>query len=257
VRGIGSLSGVPLDPLSVTNGIGGIGKASVHETQFLKGEEIGLDDVAGHPLAAFIRAAVAARLADGRATGRFAPNAALTRIEMAEYLVSGFGVRQQRPLDGRRLFTDVSGRQLAFAESVSVPGALIHTLDVAAAPAMLGQHFLTKEFFPGQLVTRERAAYSLVQALGLGAEADNFQGDLVYTAGTGQQVVIADQGDVAVELRGYVQRALDLGLIEPQLFVSGQTTTARFRPARPLLRGQWALAAVRASTFQQSRATTE
>ncbi|HKY92665.1 MAG TPA: S8 family serine peptidase [Nevskiaceae bacterium] len=256
MRGIGSVSGVPLDPLSVTNGIAGVGTASVHVSQFLKGSESGLADVAGHPLESYIKTAVANRLADGRASGRFAPNVAITRGEMAEYLVSGFGVRQARPLDGQVLYTDVTARQRPFAEMVSATGALIHTLDTDAKPALSG-NLATRKFRPEDTVTREAAAYAVVQALGLQAAAEAFEGDLVYTTGTGQQVAIADQDQVAPALRGYVQKALELNLIEPVLTTTSTTTIATFHPARALKRGQWAQAAVRASTFQQARTVDE
>ncbi|HKY92664.1 MAG TPA: S-layer homology domain-containing protein, partial [Nevskiaceae bacterium] len=256
-RGIGSVSGVPLDPLGVTNGIAGPGTAAVRVTQFLAGERVGLDDIEGHPREAFIEAAVTARLADGTVDGRFDPDAALTRGQLAQYLVSGFGVRQSRPFDRVPVFDDVGKALAPFVEMVSARGALIHTLDVEAKPAMLKGPGAGR-FGPGLEVTREAAAYALVQSLGLQAAAEAFSGDLHYTTGTGQIVAIADQDAIAPKLRGYVQKALDLGLIVPVLKqVDPATTVARFKPKAVLVRWAWAEAAVQASLHQQAQAVDQ
>ena len=67
-------------------------------------------------------------------------------------------------------------------------------------------------FRPDDKVTRVSLAYSLVQAMGLQAQAAQPVDQLTVVHGS-ERIAIADASSVPTALRGYVQMALDLGLI--------------------------------------------
>ena len=48
---------------------------------------------------------------------------ALTRAQLADYLLAGAGVRQFLPLNGVKTFADTSGATVPFAEATTVRGA--------------------------------------------------------------------------------------------------------------------------------------
>jgi serine protease AprX len=87
--------------------------------------ERGLVD--GHPAQGMIEHAVANRMADARPGGAFDPDAAITRGELADYLVTGNAVRQFRPTDGSDSLFDVSGVVLAAAEAVTASGGSLRS----------------------------------------------------------------------------------------------------------------------------------
>ncbi|MHC2992050.1 peptidase S8, partial [Pontibacter sp. HJ8] len=124
----------------------------------------GLSDIAGHPAEASIKLAVSARLADGLKGGVYRPDELLKRIDMADYLMMGEGIRQFLPVDGTFSLTDVKERNL-LAESIVAKGAALrdanHVYNGIMLPAAPGK------FNPNGKVNRAEVAYSLVQALGL------------------------------------------------------------------------------------------
>lgn len=219
VRGIGAVSGVALDPAGVTNGYGLPGTVNVNVRQLRTDGYTGLADVGSHPARGFIEYAVSNRLLDGKADGMFHPDAALTRAEMADYLVSGSGVRQWLPIDNRASFADVGTMHPAwpFVEAAAATGAPLRDLGHRHAGVMGS---LDGNFRPDDRVTRLSMAYSLVQAMGLQAQAQAPVEQLTVPYGTGR-VALADADAVPASLRGYVQLALDLGLI-PARFVLTQ-----------------------------------
>jgi serine protease AprX len=125
VRGLTSLSGVPLDPTN-TNGVSAPGSIEVSLQLYPKDAARGLGDVAAHPDASLIERAVFERLVDGTASG-FAPDAVLTRGEFAEYLMA-WGVRQTRahaPLDKFADLQSANASTKAAAEALTRSGALL------------------------------------------------------------------------------------------------------------------------------------
>lgn len=241
VRGIGSVSGVPLDPLRVTNGIAGPGSADIKVTQFAKGEPRGIDDVPGHALEDFILAAISLRLIDGL-PGGFAPDATLTRAQFAEYLMA-WGVRQTRAHDGSRRFADIpasADHVAAAAEAVTRRGQLIMSRDVASLPLL---RLEGDRFDAGAAVTREQVAYALIQAMGLQARAESHDGAaLTAPDADGNPVPVADADEVDPALRGHVQEALNLGILDAEI-EGGQ---ARIAPRAAVTRAQYAAFAMRA-----------
>jgi subtilisin family serine protease len=249
VRGIGSVSGTALDPLRVTNGYALPGTVRVNVKQVRTDGFTGLSDIASHPARGFIEFAVANRLVDGDASGRFAPDRKLSRGELAQYLVMGNAVRQALPFNAGPSTTDIGTANVLypFVESVVATGAPLRNLEYRDAGAM---GLVNGAFRPKDSVTRVSLAYSLVQALGLQAQAQGFEGPLTVLAGD-QRVPIEDAAAIAPALRGYVQLALDQGLINARFEVSQgpfdlqPTLRAFFDPATAVTRAAFAAAATR------------
>ncbi len=247
VRGIGSVSGVALDPLAVTNGYAAPGVVEGTISFMNSGGYTGLGDVAGHPARTAIEFAVANRLVDGYADGTFRPDAALTRAELADYLVTGQNVRQYLPLDGVNRVTDVSPSVHPFAESVVARGAALRDRTQQQDGVM---YLVGGAFRPNDGVTRVALAYSLVQSLALQAEARAFNGTLTAFY-MGQRIPVEDAASIPAALRGYVQLALDQGLINARFTLSQgpfdpqPKVHAWFDPSASVTRGAFAVAAGR------------
>lgn len=252
VRGIGGVSGVDVDPLDVTNGYAGPATVSnIRVATFRTQSFTGIDDTVGHDARGFIELGVRERLVDGRGNGQFLPDALLSRAELAEYLVMGFGVRQSFPLSGAGTFTDVETRLQPFAEAVTTSGTLLADRSKTSRPALVANR-VAGRFDPSGAVTRETLAYSLVQAIGREAAARSFGCDL--TVGYNDaRLPIRDAADVTPALCGHVQVAIDLGLIPVQFFVEQPDpfepaiVGARFAPQAAVTRADYTAAAVRSN----------
>lgn len=241
VRGIGSVSGVPVDPLGVTNGVAGPGTANVRVLQLQAGTPRGLGDIVGHPQQAFIEAAVQKRLADGM-PGGFRADDGLTRAQFAEYLMA-WGVRQTRAHDGSRRYGDIpadADHVQAAAEAVTRAGQLIMTRSTESLPLL---RLAGASFNSGAAVSREQIAYALVQAMGRQAQAEAHAGtELTVADEDGNPVPVVDAAEIDPALRGHLQEALSLGILQAE--ITGGV--ARVRPRQPVTRGDYAEAAVRA-----------
>jgi serine protease AprX len=249
VRGVGSVSGVALDPLRVTNGYGLPQTVTGQITTLKSGGYSGLNDIATHPARTAIEHAVSYRLADGHSDGRFRPDSVLTRGELAQYLVMGQNIRQSLPFNGQRSFSDISASSALypFAEAVVAPGGALRDLSQAQAGVM---GTVNGNFRPNDGISRVSLAYSLVQSMALQAEAQAFSGELTAYY-DGRRVPVADAGAIAPALRGYVQLALDLGLINARFSVSQgpydlqPVISANFDPNVQVTRAAFAVAAGR------------
>ena len=242
VRGIGSVSGVALDPLGLTNGYAVPATINVRLKTWRVNGYTGLTDIAGHPAEGMIQFAIRERLVDGYADGTFRPDVALTRAELADYLVAGAGVRQFRPLDGSVRFDDINDSQRPFVESTTAQGAALKDRRQTLDPVIRTSG---NSFAPNAPVNRAELAYSLVQSLGLQSAARQFTGELTV-AFNDQRIPIEDAASVPVDLRGYVQLALDLPLmnaffaLEQGPFDLQPKIKARFRPAENVSRAAYA-----------------
>lgn len=246
-RGVGAVSGVGLDPGGVTNGYGIPGPVNARIKQVRTDGYVGLVDVAGHPARGFIEYAISHRLADSGADGRFQPDATLRRRELADFMVMGLGVRQSDPLVGQT-YSDISPTHGLYpvAEAVGARGAALrdtfHEHDRLVRSG--------SKFEPTRAVVREELAYALVQAMGLQEAARAHSGDVVVHY-EGQRIVLSDQAQIDPALRGYVQLALDAGLIPASFQVSQgpfdlqPTITASFGPKALVTRAAYAAAATR------------
>ncbi|MBP3984561.1 S8 family serine peptidase [Pseudoxanthomonas helianthi] len=249
VGGIGSVSGNSLDPLHATNGYAAPGPVDINVSFLRSGGYSGISDTATHPARQAIEYAVANRLVDGFADGSFRPDANLKRGDMAQYLLMGASVRQHLPFNGRSSFGDigVTHPAYAYAESAVAGGAPLRDLSQRNAGVM---GTLNGQFRPNDSVTRVSLAYSLVQALGLQDQATSFSGTLTAFY-DGQRIPVEDAGSIAPALRGYVQAALDQGLINARFTVTQgpydlqPTLHAYFDPTKTVTRAAFAVAAGR------------
>lgn len=239
--GIGSVSGVPVDPLGLTNGVAGPGTLDITLQQFKAGTSVGLADIADHPARADIEFAVSKRLVDGLPSG-FTPGALLTREQMAEYLMA-WGIRQTRAHAPGKVYSDTNGVFAAAAEAVTRPGSLLMDLSLTASPLMSASG---SQFNPAGNVTVEQMAYALVQAIGREAGVATYEGkDMYAIAEDGSQVPVVDAAEVSPALRNHVQDALVLKILDVEFFDDAGTTKARLHPQAKVTRAGYAGAAMR------------
>ncbi|HEU4814009.1 MAG TPA: S8 family serine peptidase [Xanthomonadaceae bacterium] len=255
VRGIGSVSGTDVDPLSVTNGYAAPGFVDGEVFFIDSNGYTAMDDIQGHAAQKAIEFAVGYRLVDGYSDRKFRPDQFIRRQEMAQYLVMGSTIRQQLPLDGTVSFSDLdtASPYYAYAESAVATGSALRDLEQDQAGVM---GLYNGQFRPKDPVTRASLAYSLVQALALQDEALAFSGDLTVFH-DGERIPLDDAAQVPAALRGYVQLALDMGLINAYFsltqgpFDLEPTLHARFEPTERVTRAAWSVAAGRFMTQYQ------
>ncbi len=256
VRGIGSVSGTAVDPAGVTNGYGAPGTVSGQVSFLNSGGYTGLDDIGGHPAQKAIEFAVANRLVDGYSDRRFRPDQPIKRKEMAKYLLMGASVRQYLPLDHQASASDVdsSDAYYPFIQSAIADGAPLRDLGESQNGVM---GTLNGKFYPNDKVTRVSLAYSLVQAAGLQDQATSFEGDLTAFY-DGKRIPLDDAASIPPLLRGYVQYALDQGILNARFTVTqgpydlAPTLHAYFDPGNNVSRAAYAVAAGRFMTYFQS-----
>ncbi|PXF62742.1 S8 family serine peptidase [Kangiella spongicola] len=243
--GLTSLSGVEPDPLGITNGPGLPDVISGEITLIESGGYEGLSDINGHPAKGAIEFAVSERLVDGFEDGSFQPDADLTKGDLSKYLVMGAAVRQYRDLLNQPSisFDDVTGSDAAFAEAVSAPAGALKDAQRTQDPVV---RTTGSSFDADTSVNRAELAYSLVQALGLQAEAEQYTGDITVQY-NGEAVSVVDQDSIPAELRGHVQAALNLSLLSVEFDVEQgpydlePTLVARFKPSETMTRGEYAV----------------
>ncbi|CEG29289.1 S8 family serine peptidase [Bacillus sp. B-jedd] len=209
----------------------------------------GLNDITGHPAESAIKLAVSDRLIDGKSTKNFDPDAALKRSELANYLVMGAGVRQQLPLNGTSSVSDVKAADRLYVEAVLGKGAALKNVTQNQKGVMLPS--AAGKFSPDEKVTRAQLAYSLVQALGLEDKANELKGQELTVQYNGTRVPIQDAANVPAELRGHVQLALDLNILNAYFstvqdrYALKPTITAKFEPGKTVTRADYAVAITR------------
>ena len=109
------------------------------------------------------------------------------------------------------------------------------------------------KFLPDAGVTRLQVAYSLVQALGLQSAAVSYTGTLSVSY-DGKRIPIEDVASIPVSLRGYVQGALDAGLLNARFtltqgpYDNAPTIHAFFDPTKGVTRAAYAVAIGRYAT---------
>lgn len=257
VRGIGSISGTDVDPANVTNGYAAPGTVNGEVSFLNSGGYTGLNDVATHPARQAIEFAVANRLVDGYSDKQFRPDQYIKRSELAQYLVMGASVRQHLPFDRKPSFTDLATSDAAypFAEAaVALRGAPLRDLKQTQGGVM---GLLNGAFLPNDNVTRVSLAYSLVQSLALQAQAQAFTGTLTAFY-DGRRIPVDDAATIPAGLRGYVQLALDQGVLNARFTVTQgpydlqPTLHASFDPNKLVTRAAYAVAAGRYLVDYQS-----
>ena len=157
----------------------------------------------------------------------------------------GAAVRQYRDLLNQPSisFDDVTGSDAAFAEAVSAPAGALKDAQRTQDPVV---RTTGTSFDADTSVNRAELAYSLVQALGLQAEAEQYTGDITVQY-NGEAVAVVDQDSIPAELRGHVQAALNLSLLSVEFDVEQgpydlePTLVARFKPSETMTRGEYAV----------------
>ena len=256
VRGIGSVSGTDVDPTNATNGYAAPGYVDGEVSFLNSGGYTGLNDIASHPARQAIEFAVANRLVDGYSDKQFRPDQVLKRSELAQYLLMGQSVRQFLPFSGKSSFSDLApgDARYAYAESAVAKGGALRDLS-QSQDGVMGT--VNGAFRPNDSVTRVSLAYSLVQSMALQDEARAFDGQLTAFY-DGKRIPVEDAGSIPASLRGYVQYALDLGLINARFTVTQgpfdlqPTLHAYFDPAKTVTRAAFAVAAGRYLTQYQA-----
>ncbi|MDQ0351495.1 serine protease AprX [Alkalibacillus filiformis] len=205
----------------------------------------GMDDIDGHPAEEAIKLGVSERLVDGYSNGKFKPHHKLTRGELAQYLVMGANIRQN--LNQLKNVTEVPSDLQPYASAVTARGSALRNTTQDLDGVMLLDN---GSFNEGGTVSRADLAYSLVQALGLENEANNFDGDVTVQY-KDERLVIDDQDDIPEHLKGYVQVALDLNILNAHFelkqgpFDLEPEVHATFSPTDDVTRGEYAVASTR------------
>jgi len=218
VRGLAAAPGVSLP----TSGAEAPGPVDIEVTQQLFTlEPIG--DIQGHPAQAQIETVLKNRQMDTFADGGFHPDANVTREDFARLLYLNTPLRQFPSALPK--YADVSAELRPIVEAVTANGSTLR--DHSFAPAgMVAAYGST--FNPTANVTRLETAVALVRALGLDAEAKAKAGTVVTASYNGQSIALADNSEIPSAMRGYVQLALDKGLL--QAFFSLEQGPFDFQP---------------------------
>ncbi len=206
-------------------------------------EITGLTDISGHPAEAAIAMGIENHLFDSYKNGTFKPDAKLIRADLANYLVMGAEIRQSLPQSAS--FTDVALTDSPYVEAVTAKGAAFRDYSQTSKGVM--QPKANGSFNPKGAVTRADLAYSLVQSLGLQEQAEAFTGELTVLY-KDERIVIQDQSTILADLKGYVQLALDLNILNATFSVTQgkydlePTVQASFAPNEDVTRGDFAVA---------------
>lgn len=177
-----------------------------------------VSDIQGHPAQAQIEGALKNRQMDTFSDGTFHPDAFVTRADFVRMLVLNTPLRQS--LGNRPRFSDLSNSQSAtagyddlasMAEAVTADGSTLRDFNFTPKGMMSATGTI---FNPDGLTNRVDIAVALVRALGLDAEAKAMAGQPVTVTYSGQTLVLTDNASIPSALRGYVQIALDKGILQ-------------------------------------------
>jgi serine protease AprX len=207
VRGVRGLAAAP-DASLPTSGAAAPGPVEVSiEQQLFTLDPIA--DIQNHPAQAQIETVLKNRQMDTFADGTFRPDSAVTRRDFAELLYLNTALRQT--LGASQRFADVDSNLDALAEAVAASGSTLRDYTFAPAGMVSASD---SSFNPDQNVTRLETAVALVRALGLDDAAKAKAGSTVTAQYNGQAMALADNSEIPSALRGYVQIALDKGLLQ-------------------------------------------
>jgi serine protease AprX len=162
-------------------------------------------DIAGRADESQIKGVLRNRMMDTFADNTFRPDEAVTRGDFARFLSLNTPLRQS--LGATAKFTDVAGSLAPIAEAVTANGSTLRDWNFAPLGMM---SFSNSLFNPNAQISRLDLAVALVRALGLDAEAKA----KANTSVTYQGQVVTDNAAIPGALRGYVQFAIDKGLLE-------------------------------------------
>jgi serine protease AprX len=199
-------------------------------------------DIQNSPVKDQITQAIVSRLIDTMANGYFDPNRNVTRNDFANVMVTNSALRQS--LADVREFSDLTGATEAKAEAVTAMGPSLRDYDfnhTGLLPSSGGA------FNGGAAVSRLDVAVALVKLLGQDDAAKALAGTDVTVSYNGQTLTLADESQIPAADRGYVQIALNRGLLQAY-YTSTQgpyaltpTVTVNFKPAGSVTRSMLAV----------------
>ncbi len=200
-------------------------------------------DIKNHPAQAQIESALKNRMMDTFIDGTFRPDDNVLRNDFAVLLYLNTPLRQS--LGSTARFNDVSGHVAAMAEAAAANGSTLRDWNFNPQ-GMLPVNGST--FNPSGNITRLELAVALVRALGLDNEARALAGSAVTVSYNGQTITLTDNEAIPAELRGYIQLALDRGILQAHFSLEQgpldlqPTLKARASIDEPITRGWTAFA---------------
>jgi serine protease AprX len=241
VRGVRGLAAAPNVSLP-TSGAAAPGPVDITITQ-QQFTLAPISDIQGHPAQAQIEAALKNRMMDTFSDGTFRPDLSVTREDLALNLYFNTALRQS--LGSTPKFNDVTGNIAAIAEAVTANGSTLRDWNFTPQGVMTAA---AETFAPNGGATRFDLAIALVRALGLDNEAKARAGTNVTVTYNGQTLVLADNASIPAAYRGYIQLALDKGILQAYFSLEQgpfdllPTLKARVKAADPVTRAWFAYA---------------
>jgi serine protease AprX len=164
-----------------------------------------IGDIQGHPQQSAIEFALKNRVVDIYSDGSFRPDSIVNREDFARSLILNTPVRQS--VFATPKFTDAAGDLLLIAESLTANGSTMRDFNFVPK-GLLSSSGTT--FNPLNNISRLDLAVAFVRALGRDDEARALANTNVTINGQ----VISDNAQIPGALRGYVQLAINKGLLE-------------------------------------------
>lgn len=204
-------------------------------------------DIAGLPQTAAITTALLNRYFDQVASHSFQPAALVTRSVFLQVLADNVPLRQSLASNGSA-YSDLAGATARAAEAAAQLGSTLRDWDFLPAPVMTT---VGTTFSPDVHVSRFTAATALVRALGLDPEARHLAGTAVKVAYQGSLIPVTDGGALSDAQKGYLQLAVNRGLIDfvPVYNATSKTYSATVAPTRAISRAELAAALVNFRTL--------
>lgn len=202
VRGARGLTAVPQASSPVQVAAPGPVDGNVTQIKYILPN---IPDIVGHPQQAQIETALKNRVIDVFSDGTFQPNAIVTRKDLARSLMLNTSLRQS--LGATPKFTDVSEISRGIMEAVTANGSTLRGFDFTSQGLIRASG---NTFNPTNAANRLDLAIAFVRALGHDAAARALANTNVTVSGQ----MLSDNAQIPAEFRGYVQIAIDKGLLE-------------------------------------------
>ncbi|MGA9769108.1 MAG: S8 family serine peptidase [Blastocatellia bacterium] len=211
-------------------------------------------DIQRHAAQAQIESVLKNRMMDTFTDGTFRPDANVTREDFVLHLYLNTAMRQS--LGATPKFTDIPDQAAAIGEAPTTNTAAMAEAATANGSTLRDFNFAPSgmmsangsSFNPSGNTSRLDLAVALVRALGLDSEAKAKAGSAVTVTSNGQTLMLTDNASIPAALRGYVQLALDRGILQAYFtmeqgpFDLFPTLKARVKPSDPFTRAWLAYA---------------
>lgn len=202
VRGARTLAAAPQASLPVSAAAPGPVDGSVSQIKYILPN---IADITGHPLFEQIDLAIKNRVIDVNADGSFTPNQIVSRADFARSLALNTSLRQVAGATAK--FTDVSGDLGRIAEALTAKGSTNRDFNFAPNGLLAATG---STFNPNGNISRVDLAVAFIRALG----HDDAARALANSNVTINGATVSDNQQIPGALRGYVQLAINKGLLE-------------------------------------------